>query len=80
MSEKPVVSFNVGGLSVALWENEREGRVVRSVSVKKSFWDREKEEYDHRTVTLNLNEVSCLAGLLRKMEEAVINERSENPF
>ncbi len=79
----PTVSFNVGGLSVALWENEREkGEGTRkSVTVRKSFWSAEKKGFEERSITLNVNEVSCLARLLQKMQEAVIERRGETtPF
>jgi hypothetical protein len=78
---KPLKSFSVGPLSVSLWENDIEGsdRKMKSVTVRKVFTNREGSS-DHRSVSINPAEVGCLAGLLLKMEEAVVQQQGEMPF
>ena len=78
---KPLVSFSVGPLSVSLWENDVEGteRKFKSVTIRKTFTNREGQP-DARTVSINTAEVGCLAGLLTRMEEAVIQQHETIPF
>ena len=75
---KPLISFTVGPLSVSLWENDIEGtdRKSKSVTVRKTF--NTNGQLDSRSVSINLNEVACLAGLLQRMEAAVVQEQT--PF
>jgi hypothetical protein len=78
---KPLVSFSVGPLSVSLWENDVKGteRKFKSVTVRKTFTNGDGQP-DARTVSINTAEVGCLAGLLTRMEEAVINHQEAGPF
>jgi hypothetical protein len=77
---KPLVSYSVGPLSVSLWENDIEGtdRKFKSVTIRKTFQN--NGNLDHRTVSINTAEVGCLAGLLTKMEETVIQHHGDTPF
>jgi len=80
---KPVESFSVAGLSVSLWENTAENtdgseRTFKSVTIRKSYFNRKVSQLASQTLSLNPSEVSCLAQLLRKMEDAVI-QRSGQP-
>jgi hypothetical protein len=76
---KPLVSLKVPPFSVALWEfaNKQGPGKHRTVSVEKSIYHREQDTRENRTIWLQLSEVSCLATLLRQMEETVVNG---NPF
>jgi anthranilate phosphoribosyltransferase len=78
---KPLVSFSVGPLSVSLWENDVQGadRKFKSVTIRKMFTNRDGHP-DARTVSINTAEVGCLAGLLQKMEEAVIQQQEATPL
>lgn len=78
---KPLVSFTVGSLSVSLWENDVEGseRKYKTVTVRKTFPGKDGER-DSRSVSISPAEVGCLSGLLRKMEEAVIQHQETVPF
>jgi hypothetical protein len=78
---KPLVSYSVGPLSVSLWENDVEGkeRKFKSVTIRKTFTNRDGQP-DARTVSINTAEVGCLAGLLTRMEEAVIQQQAQDPF
>jgi hypothetical protein len=73
---KPLEGFSVGNLSVTLWENTFETpegpRPVKSVSVRKTFYNKEKKDTEARTVSVDLQEIGCLIGLLSKMEAAVV--------
>ena len=74
---KPLESFSVAGLSVSLWENTAENndgteRTFKSVTIRKSFFNRKESQLASQTLSLNPSEVSCLVQLLRKMEDAVI--------
>ena len=75
---KPLVSYSVGPLSVSLWENDIEGteRKSKSVTIRKTFSS--NGQLDHRSVSINTSEVGCLAGLLHRMEDAVVQEQT--PF
>jgi hypothetical protein len=74
---KPIESFSVGGLNLALWENEgEEGRTYKTVSLRKSFFNRSENKLDQQSLTLDPTEVSCLASLLCRMANAVITSRT----
>lgn len=86
MSEKqrPMVSFHCGSLGAAYWETERRnGEGTRkSVSVRKSVYNKDRNEFDEMVIWLNVTEVSCLADLLAKMANAVVDQRGAegDPF
>jgi hypothetical protein len=80
---KPLVSFSVAALSVSLWENDTDNgdgttRKYKTVTVRKSFSS--GGQMDSRTVSISPAEVGCLAALLHKMEEAVIQHQETTPF
>jgi hypothetical protein len=80
-TKKPLLGFSVGPLSVALWENDAEtgdgtARKFKSVTVRKVF--NKGGEMDARSISINPAEVGCLAGLLKKMEEAIIQTTGQN--
>jgi hypothetical protein len=79
--KKPLVSFSVGSLSVSLWQNDVEGseRKYKTVTIRKTFPGKDGE-MDSRAVSINPAEVGCLAGLLTRMEEAVIQAHETTPF
>jgi len=78
---KPLVSFAVGSQSVSLWENDVEGseRTFKTVTIRKTFPGKDGE-LTSRSVSINPAEVACLAGLLAKMQEAVIQHQETVPF
>ena len=80
-AKKPLVSFSVGSLSVSLWQNDVGGsdRKFKTVTIRKAFPGKDGE-MDSRTVSINPAEVGCLAGLLTRMEEAVIQAHETTPF
>lgn len=65
---KPLKSFRVGGLSVALWDNQ----TGKSVSVEKS--KKNGEQFETERIFLRTQEVSCLASLLNRMEREVVEQ------
>jgi hypothetical protein len=74
---KPLESFSVGGLSVSLWENRTDGsegndRTFRSVTLRKAYYNRKESQLASQSLSIGPAEVACLIGLLKKMEEAVI--------
>ena len=79
-SRKPLVSFSVGPLSVSLWENDVKGkdRKFRTVTIRKTFTNGEGQP-DARTVSVNTAEVGCLAGLLTRMQDAVVQHQETEP-
>ncbi len=82
---KPILSFSVGAFSVSLWENAVENddgtsRTYKSVTLRKSFYNRKENRLDAQTVTVNPPEIGCLVSLLQKMGEAVIQNRGDAPF
>jgi len=77
--KKPVKSFAVGGLSVALWENEADNgdgtkRKYRSVTMRRCFYNKKESCLDTQTIHVSPEEVGCMAELLKRMEEAVVND------
>lgn len=82
----PLHSFSVQGLSVSLWENQNDQedgtvRTSRSVQVRKSFFSRRDNAFAEQKISLNPTELSCLAELLRRMEEHIVEHRcSDAPF
>ena len=80
-TKKPLVGFSVGPLSVALWENDADAgdgtaRKFKTVTVRKVF--NKAGEMDARSISINPAEIGCLVGLLKKMEEAVIQTSGQN--
>ena len=43
MAKTPEFSIRVGGIQVSLWENETEKGVMRSVTMSKSYMDKNKQ-------------------------------------
>jgi hypothetical protein len=78
--KRPLLSVAVGGLSVALWENtfdteDGTQRTSKSVSVRRSFFNRKENRFDDQSITINPSDIGCLRLLLGRMEQAVIEER-----
>lgn len=81
-TNKPLQSFSVAGLSVSLWENTADNadgseRTYRSATIRKAFFNRKENQLSTQTLSLTPAEVSCLAGLLERMEEAVIQKTGQ---
>ncbi|OGC62493.1 hypothetical protein A2264_01155 [candidate division WWE3 bacterium RIFOXYA2_FULL_46_9] len=75
--KKPLKSFAVGPLSVAMWENpanDGSDRTFRSVTISKAYFDKKENEWDRQSVSINLTEVGCMTELLKRMQEAVVND------
>lgn len=75
--KKPLKSFAVGPLSVAMWENQANDgseRTFRSVTISKAYFDKKVNDWDRQSVSINLTEVGCMVELLQRMEEAVVND------
>jgi len=75
--KKPLKSFAVGPLRVAMWENpanDGSERTFKSVTISKAYFDKKENAWDRQSVSLNLTGVGCMAALLRRMEEAVVND------
>jgi len=85
MSNQPLVSYSVGGLSVSLWENTYENddgsqRSSKSVSLRRTYFSRKDKEFVEQKITMNPAELGCLRAMLKRMETAVMDERGEAPF
>lgn len=84
--KRPIVSFSVGGFSVALWQNTFDNgdgttRHAKSVSLRRSFFNKKEDKLDDQTITVSPQEIGCLIQLLSRMEQAVVEERSTHePF
>lgn len=77
MSNQPIDSFFVGAFNVALWENDGEGgRTYRTVSLRKSFFNKKEDKLDQQTVSIDPTEVSCVIALLQRMEQQVIQRKN----
>jgi hypothetical protein len=81
-ANKPLLSYSAGGLSVSMWENTADNadgseRTYRSVTIRKEFFSRKENQLSNQTLSLTPSEVSCLAGLLERMEEGVIQKSGQ---
>lgn len=79
----PVVSLATGGLSVALWENAVAGedgaeRTMKSVSIRRSYFNRKDNQFAEQKMSINPYEVACLVGLLQEMQRALIDRRGNH--
>jgi hypothetical protein len=81
-TNKPLLSYSVAGLSVSMWENTADKpdggeRTYRSVTIRKAYFSRKENQLTTQTLSLTPAEVSCLAGLLERMEDAVIQKSGQ---
>jgi len=78
-AESRLKSFAVGGLSVALWENEADNgdgskRKYRSVTMRRCYFNKKENQTATQTINVSPEEVGCMAELLKRMQEAVVND------
>lgn len=74
---RPLISFGVGGYSVALWENPVDAgdgtqRTMRSVSLRRGYFNKKEGKLVEQKITINPAEVGCVAALLEQMERAML--------
>src|SRR3989339_533531 len=67
--KKPLKSFAVGPLSVAMWENpanDGSDRTFRSVTISKAYFDKKENEWDRQSVSINLTKGGQTVSLCRR--------------
>lgn len=72
-NKSPVIKFNAGSVSVAVWENEgKEGKPFSSVSIQKNY--KVGEEWKS-TNSLNVNEIpKAILALQKAYEHLALKE------
>ncbi len=72
----PIFKRNLGHLSVAVFENERQGDSppARSISVSRRYFDRQSEEWKSSAVSLNPADVPAISKLLQVVEQWLIDQ------
>jgi len=78
MSNKPVLKSDLGHLSVAIWENERDenGGTFRSISVSRRYFDRKKNDWEATSMSLNPSDIPAVIRLLQSIETQLIQPTS----
>jgi hypothetical protein len=61
---KPVDKLNIRGVNVAVWQQEKEGKTFRQVTVKKSYKDQESGEIKELK-SLNIQDIPYLIQQLQ---------------
>lgn len=66
----PVFKRQLGHLSVAVFENERQGDAppARSISIARRYFERQAEEWKTSSVSLNPADVPAISRLLQSVE------------
>ncbi len=81
MGNRPIKKFRSGGIEAAIWLNEREvdGNIVgfKTVSLRRSWRDREKDIWRDETVNLRKGDISKALLVLQKAQEEVLLNREE---
>jgi len=72
---QPVFKRELGHLSVAVFENERDGdkTPLRSVSVSRRYFDRNDDEWKSSVMSVNPADVPGLRRLLEPVEEFLLD-------
>ena len=73
---KPIKKYRSGQLEAAIWENEREvnGNLVsfKTVSLRKSWHDKEKNLWRDSTIQLRRNDIQRILVILQKVQEDLL--------
>lgn len=82
---RPLASLSTGPYAVSLWENQIDTgdgsqRTMKSVSLRKGYFDKKQGKLDHQTVTINPAELGAVIQLLTEMQRKVIDRRGDEPF
>src|SRR3989344_3333120 len=76
MGNRPIKKFKSGSIEAAVWLNEREvdGNIVgfKTVSLRRSWRDREKDIWRDETVNLRKGDISKALLVLQKAQEEVL--------
>ncbi|MCA8994978.1 MAG: hypothetical protein KDA88_23580 [Planctomycetaceae bacterium] len=74
---KPILKFELGHLSVAVWENAREDRAPQqSVSVTRRYFDKQDSSWKSTSVSINPADVPTVIRLLQATESALLEPTS----
>lgn len=72
----PIKKYKSGQVEVAVWENEREvnGNIVsfKTVSLRKSWYDKEKDVWRDATIQLRRNDLQKAILVLQKAQEDLL--------
>jgi hypothetical protein len=80
--KRPLASFGVGPYSVSLWGNpvgNEDGvqRVMKSVSLRKGYFDKDENKMKHQSLSINPAEIGSVIALLGEMQNTVIEDRRQ---
>ena len=67
----PVFKRQFGHLSVAVFDNERQGDAppARSISIARRYFDRQADEWKTSSASLNPADISAIARMLHSVED-----------
>lgn len=76
---QPITRFELGHLSVAVFENQPDPdkSVFRSVSVTRRYYDRLSDEWKSSSASLNVADVPAVIRLLHSAEQWLIGVESQ---
>ena len=79
---KPIKKYRSGQLEAAVWENDREvnGNIVsfKTVSLRKSWHDKEKDMWRDSTIQLRRNDIQKVIVIMQKVQEELLLAHDEN--
>ncbi|MAG47128.1 hypothetical protein CL617_00860 [archaeon] len=82
MANRPIKKFKSGSLEAAIWFNEREnnGEIVgfKTVSLKKSWKDKEKDVWRNETLNIRKQDIAKLLVILNKVQEELLLNKEDN--
>ena len=69
---KPAASFKDGVLEVAVWPNEKDGRIWYNLTLSRSYKaDKDSDEWTTETIGLNGDQALSIGHLMSKAHEAI---------
>ena len=73
---KPIKKYRPGPVEAGIWENDREvnGNIVsfKTVSLRKSWHDKEKNIWRDSTIQLRRNDIQRVLVVLQKVQEDLL--------
>lgn len=74
---RPVFKAELSHLSVAVFENENDRSVMRSISVSRRYYDRNSDQWKTSSASLNTSDVPAITQLLQAVTDWLINNPKE---
>ena len=74
---RPIFKRELGPLSVAVFENETDSdhKPMRSISIARSYFDRQADEWKSTSASLNTADVPAMLSLLKSVEHWLLGSQ-----